>query len=112
MLFSAVRSLAQNRDTRWMLRQLLRSPHRFSKLRNIARVQWAKLRKDPTAGRENVERMIRVFTAGWTRTEWEIRTLLAEGAVVVAERVDRTWRPRLHLRHVVVADRVLPGAQQ
>jgi limonene-1,2-epoxide hydrolase len=43
------------------------------------------------AGRENVERMIRVFTAGWTRTEWEIRTLLAEGAVVVAERVDRTW---------------------
>ncbi|MCA8976832.1 MAG: SPASM domain-containing protein [Planctomycetes bacterium] len=51
MFISAFRSLVQNRDTRWMVRQLARGPHKLSKLRNIARVQWAKLRKDPSAGR-------------------------------------------------------------
>lgn len=51
MLFSAVRSLVQNRDTRWMVRQLASQPHKWSKLKNLLRVQWAKLRKDPTAGR-------------------------------------------------------------
>lgn len=44
----------------------------------------------PVAGRENVERMIRDFTAAWTETEWEIVSLVAAGDVVIAERVDRT----------------------
>lgn len=51
MLLSALRSMVQNRDARWIVRRLLQSPHRLSKLRNLGRVQWAKLRRDPTAGR-------------------------------------------------------------
>lgn len=51
MLLGALRSLVQNRDARWIVRRLIRSPHRLSKLRNLARVQWAKWRQDPTAGR-------------------------------------------------------------
>ena len=44
----------------------------------------------PVGGRDNVERMIRGFTASWTNTEWEIVTLMSSGDVVIAERVDRT----------------------
>src|SRR5262245_62921425 len=51
MILQALRSLAQNRDARWIVRRLLQSPHRLPKLQNLARVQWAKLRRDPTAGR-------------------------------------------------------------
>ena len=44
----------------------------------------------PVSGRKNVEEMIRGFISSWTETEWEIVHLLAQGNVVVAERVDRT----------------------
>jgi limonene-1,2-epoxide hydrolase len=44
----------------------------------------------PVAGRQSIEQLIRGFTASWTETRWEIRHLLAEGDVVVAERIDRT----------------------
>jgi limonene-1,2-epoxide hydrolase len=44
----------------------------------------------PVAGRDNVERMIRDFTATWTETEWKILNLVASGDVVIAERIDRT----------------------
>lgn len=44
----------------------------------------------PVEGRENVENLIRGFSAQWTATDWEILHVLAAGDVVVAERVDRT----------------------
>jgi limonene-1,2-epoxide hydrolase len=44
----------------------------------------------PVAGRGNVEKMIRNFTASWSETKWEIVSLVAEGDLVIAERVDRT----------------------
>ncbi len=44
----------------------------------------------PVNGRKAIERFIRGFTATWTKTEWEIRTLAEAGDVVVAERIDRT----------------------
>jgi len=44
----------------------------------------------PVSGRKNVEQMIRGFISSWTETEWEIVHLLAQGDVVVAERIDRT----------------------
>ncbi|MFQ5457779.1 MAG: limonene-1,2-epoxide hydrolase family protein [Myxococcota bacterium] len=44
----------------------------------------------PVSGRENIETMIRNFTAGWTETEWDLLSLVAEGDLVIAERLDRT----------------------
>ena len=44
----------------------------------------------PVAGRENVENLIRGFSASWTQTDWEIVQLLCEGDLVIVERVDRT----------------------
>jgi limonene-1,2-epoxide hydrolase len=44
----------------------------------------------PVQGRENVEQMIRAFTAAWTETRWDIVTLEEAGGLVFAERVDRT----------------------
>jgi limonene-1,2-epoxide hydrolase len=44
----------------------------------------------PVAGREAVKTMIGGFIRHWSSTDWEIVTLIAQGDVVVAERVDRT----------------------
>ncbi|HET6304394.1 MAG TPA: limonene-1,2-epoxide hydrolase family protein [Myxococcota bacterium] len=44
----------------------------------------------PVAGRENVEKLIRSFIASWTETRWEIRNVLAQGDLVMVERVDHT----------------------
>lgn len=44
----------------------------------------------PVAGRDNVKQMIAGFTADWTTTTWDIVTLMGDGDIVVAERVDRT----------------------
>jgi len=44
----------------------------------------------PVQGRDNVEQLIRGFIGAWTETDWEIRSLLAEGDLVIVERLDRT----------------------
>jgi len=44
----------------------------------------------PVRGRDNVQAMIAGFTRPWQSTRWEIVSLVAEGDLVVAERVDRT----------------------
>ncbi len=44
----------------------------------------------PVKGRENVRRLIKGFLSTWTHTNWEIRTLISSGNVVIAERIDRT----------------------
>ena len=44
----------------------------------------------PVAGRGNVENLIRGFTSSWTATNWEIRSILSSGELVMVERVDRT----------------------
>lgn len=44
----------------------------------------------PVKGRDNVEKFIADFLADWKQTDWEIITLMAEGDVVIAERMDRT----------------------
>lgn len=45
---------------------------------------------EPVSGREAVRQFIAGFTASWTETDWEIRTLIADGDTVFCERVDRT----------------------
>jgi limonene-1,2-epoxide hydrolase len=44
----------------------------------------------PVGGRDNVEQLIRGFTASWTETTWEIVSMAAEGDLVFVERLDRT----------------------
>jgi len=44
----------------------------------------------PVSGRDNVRKFIKGFISSWTATDWEILNLVADGDVVVAERVDRT----------------------
>ncbi len=45
---------------------------------------------EPVSGRENVRQLIGGFLSTWTATEWEIVNLIADGDVVIAERVDKT----------------------
>ena len=44
----------------------------------------------PAVGRAAVRATIERFLEGWTRTDWEIRNLVASGDLVFCERVDRT----------------------
>lgn len=44
----------------------------------------------PIEGREALRQFIAAFLTGWTRTEWEILTLAADGDTVFVERMDRT----------------------
>ena len=45
---------------------------------------------EPVSGRDNVRQLITGFLSSWTATEWEILNLLADGDVVIAERLDKT----------------------
>lgn len=45
---------------------------------------------DPVSGRENVLALIKGFLSTWTETEWVILNLVADGDVVIAERLDKT----------------------
>ena len=45
---------------------------------------------EPVTGREDLLAFIDGFLSTWTRTEWEIRTMVSSGDIVIAERVDKT----------------------
>lgn len=44
----------------------------------------------PVQGHDALRAFIEAFLKDWTRTDWEILNLVAEGDLVIAERVDRT----------------------
>jgi limonene-1,2-epoxide hydrolase len=45
---------------------------------------------DAVRGRDNIEQFIAGFIRPWQSTDWEIVSLLAEGNVVMVERLDKT----------------------
>jgi limonene-1,2-epoxide hydrolase len=45
---------------------------------------------DPVVGHEALRVFIGAFVAGWDKTDWKILNLLADGDIVVVERMDRT----------------------
>jgi limonene-1,2-epoxide hydrolase len=45
---------------------------------------------DPVAGHEALRAFIGAFLTGWEKTDWEILNLLAEGDIVMVERMDRS----------------------
>lgn len=44
---------------------------------------------EPVAGHENLREFIKDFTGDWSGTSCEIVTLVAQGSLVIAERIDR-----------------------
>jgi len=44
----------------------------------------------PVSGRDNLRAFIKGFLRGWTSTQWDVVNLVAQGDLVIAERVDRT----------------------
>ncbi|HUY22423.1 MAG TPA: limonene-1,2-epoxide hydrolase family protein [Acidimicrobiales bacterium] len=48
---------------------------------------------DPLVGTEDIRAMIVGFTAGWDRVEFDVRHIVADGDVVLTERVDRFVSP-------------------
>lgn len=44
----------------------------------------------PVSGKDNLKAFISNFAGDWTETDWEIRNIVAQGDLVVAERLDKT----------------------
>jgi limonene-1,2-epoxide hydrolase len=44
----------------------------------------------PVSGHDNLRKFISQFLANWEKTDWEVVNIIADGDLVVAERVDRT----------------------
>ena len=44
----------------------------------------------PVQGTESLRQFIGGFIASWTKTEWDVISLIAEGDLVMVERLDRT----------------------
>ncbi len=44
----------------------------------------------PVQGRENLRKFIKGFLSSWSKTEWDVLNVVANGDVVFAERLDRT----------------------
>ncbi|MEQ9142933.1 MAG: limonene-1,2-epoxide hydrolase family protein [Parvibaculaceae bacterium] len=44
----------------------------------------------PVKGRDNVKAFIAGFAKDWTSTEWDLLNILADGDIVITERLDRT----------------------
>lgn len=45
---------------------------------------------EPVKGREALHAFIEGFLSTWSETEWDIRTIMSSGDIVIAERLDRT----------------------
>ena len=45
---------------------------------------------EPITGREALHAFIDEFLSTWSKTDWEIRTIISSGHIVIAERLDRT----------------------
>jgi len=45
---------------------------------------------DPVSGHDNLRGFVGGFIKDWTQTDWDVLTILGNGEVVVAERLDRT----------------------
>jgi limonene-1,2-epoxide hydrolase len=48
---------------------------------------------DPVVGRDAISAAIAAFTAGWDRVEFELRNVVADGPVVMTERIDHFVSP-------------------
>jgi limonene-1,2-epoxide hydrolase len=48
---------------------------------------------DPVVGRDNIKAAISSFTTGWDRVDFELRHVVADGRLVMTERVDRFISP-------------------
>ena len=45
---------------------------------------------EPVQGKEQVKHFIAAFIQPWTSTTWDLLSIVSEGDLVMAERVDRT----------------------
>ena len=52
---------------------------------------------DPIKGKADLKNFIGAFLANWTATNWDVLTLIANGDVVIAERVDHINVSGVHI---------------
>ncbi|GAB4331683.1 MAG: limonene-1,2-epoxide hydrolase family protein [Dehalococcoidia bacterium] len=51
----------------------------------------------PLNGKDAIRQAIQAFLGNWSRTQWDILNIAADGDIVFTERVDRIWAGDKHV---------------
>ena len=93
-VFSATIVQAQNKDNEAIVRDFISAWSRLnpSELASYFSEDgvYHNMPSEAVVGRDNIERFIAGFIRPWESTDWEVISLLADGDIVMVERLDKT----------------------
>ena len=94
LVLSATNVQAQNEDNEAIVRDFITAWSRLnpSELASYFSEDgvYHNMPSEAVVGRDNIERFIAGFIRPWESTDWEIISLLADGDIVMVERLDKT----------------------
>ena len=94
LVFSAITAQAQDKDNEVIVRDFISAWSRLnpSELASYFSEEgvYHNMPNKAVVGRSDIEQFIGGFIRPWESTEWEVISLLADGDIVMVERLDRT----------------------
>ena len=94
LVLSATNVQAQNEDNEAIVRDFITAWSRLnpSELASYFSEDgvYHNMPSEAVVGRDNIERFIAGFIRPWESTDWEVISLLADGDIVMVERLDKT----------------------
>ena len=94
LVLSATNVQAQNEDNEAIVRDFITAWSRLnpSELASYFSEDgvYHNMPSEAVVGRDNIERFIEGFIRPWESTDWEVINLLADGDIVMVERLDKT----------------------
>jgi len=94
LVLSATNVQAQNEDNEAIVRDFITAWSRLnpSELASYFSEDgvYHNMPSEAVVGRDNIERFIAGFIRPWESTDWEVINLLADGDIVMVERLDKT----------------------
>jgi len=94
LVLSATNVQAQNKDNEAIVRDFITAWSRLnpSELASYFSEDgvYHNMPSEAVVGRDNIERFIAGFIRPWESTDWEVINLLADGDIVMVERLDKT----------------------
>ncbi len=94
LVFSAITAQAQDKDNEVIVRDFISAWSRLnpSELASYFSEEgvYHNMPNEAVVGRSDIEQFIRSFIRPWESTEWEVISLLADGDIVMVERLDKT----------------------
>ena len=94
LVLSATNVQAQNEDNEAIVRDFITAWSRLNPSELASHFSedgvYHNMPSEAVVGRDNIERFIAGFIRPWESTDWEVINLLADGDIVMVERLDKT----------------------